>query len=254
MSSEQRELADPIANSVGIVLVPIPAGVFQMGSPTPKNNKPGRFQSELPRHRVTISNPFYIGACEVTQSQFEAVVGERPWEGKPLVKEGPDYAATYISWKKAVEFCRRLSKLEGKTYRLPTEAEWEYACRGRTKSNWSFGNDGEQLGEYGWFDANAYKAKQQYAHAIGQKQPNPWGLYDMHGNVWEWCSDWYGRYAKTKAATDPTGPKNGRVRVWRGGGFADPAVNTRSATRLSFGRVGYRPEFAAGFRVVREFK
>lgn len=255
MAAEQLELGDPIVNSVGMVLVPIPAGEFQMGTPIPKSNPPRHLTSEIPQHLVKITKPYYLSVCEVTQQQYQKVMGERPWAGKPLVRERSNCAATYISWKNAVEFCVKLSELESTTYRLPTEAEWECACRAGTITAYSFGNDSTELETFGWYDRNAYKDGGQYAHAVGQKRPNAWGLYDMHGNVWEWCQDWYAGYdSKKKNTIDPTGPKKGRVRVWRGGGFADSALNLRCATRLSFGRVGYRPGFAAGFRVVKNME
>ena len=252
MSSEQLAVGDPIENSVGMVLIPIPAGEFRMGSAKPKK---GRFEkSEAPKHLVKITKPYYLSVCEVTQQQYENVMGTRPWQGNPLVEEGPNYAATYIAWKDAVEFCRKLSEQENVEYRLPTEAEWEYACRAGTTKAYSFDGGGGELENHGWYDKNAYKDGEQYAHRVGQKIPNPWALYDMHGNVCEWCQDWYAGYGrKQEQAVDPTGPKKGRVRVWRGGNFADAGGNARSASRLSHGRVGYRSDFAAGFRVVRIF-
>ncbi len=254
MTSEQLELGDPIANSLGIVLVPIPAGEFQMGTHIPKKKRNDQLKAETPKHLVKITRPFYIAACEVTQEQYEKVMGERPWEGKPLVKESSHYAASYVTWKKAVEFCEKLSQQENQEYRLPTEAEWEYACRAGTTTAYSFGKDGKELGEYGWYMQNSYKAGEPYPHAIGQKIPNAWSLYDMHGNVWEWCQDKFGGYnGKKKVTIDPVGPKKGRLRVWRGGGFAESAGNVRSATRLRYGQAGYQPEYTAGFRVVRKF-
>lgn len=293
MTSDQLALGDPIINSVEIVLVPIPAGEFQMG--TSINNDPveKRYEKlmqnpdvqkkieaeevtkedlmkhvkqqvekdkqkkgapDTPQHLVKITKPYYLSVCEVTQQQFEKVMGSSPWKGKPLVQEGSNYAATYVSWDDAVEFCKKLSEQENAEYRLPTEAEWEYACRAGTASTYSFGDKGGELTEYAWYDANAYKEGEQYAHRVGQKLPNAWGLYDMHGNTWEWCQDWYAPYnGKQKEAVDPTGPKKGRFRVWRGGSFAEAMPNTRSATRLSYGRPGYRPEYLVGFRVVKTF-
>lgn len=201
---------------------------------------------------------FLIGVSEVTQSQFRRVMNETPWKEQPLTIEGDHVAASYISWDQAEAFCQKLSELEDATYRLPTEAEWEYACRAGTTTGFSFGDDGKQLGDFAWFDQNAYKAGEQYAHSVAQKLPNPWSLYDMHGNVWEWCSDFHGSYREQLKANkgdvlvDPAGPSRGRQHVWRGGGFAENAVNLRCASRGSYGRTDYRPEFMCGFRVVRE--
>jgi len=291
MTPEQLALSDPIANSVGMILVPVPAGEFQMGTLVNNASAEERFEKLMqnpdvikkiesgesteeglmkhakrranedkqrkggpntPQHLVKISKPFFLGVCEVTQQQYEAVMAEKPWAGQPLVEEGPDYAATYISWEKASEFCQKLSDKESVKYRLPTEAEWEYACRSGTTTEYGFGDDGVRLGEHAWYDANAYKADEQYAHEVGQMAPNAWAMYDMHGNAWEWCQDWYARYGQPKKeAIDPTGPEKGRQRVWRGGSFAENPINIRSASRLSFNRLDYRPEFAAGFRIVR---
>ena len=250
MTSAQLALGDPIVNSVGMALVPIPGGEFKMGSPNKKN--PGEDPKESPQHLVKMTKPFYLSVCEVTQQQYETVMGVRPWQGKPLVEDGPHYAATYVSWEDAAEFCRKLSDSEGVEYRLPTEAEWEYACRAGTTTAYSFGDDRSELGDYAWFGKNAYADGEQYAHRVGQKLPNPWGLYDMHGNAWEWCQDWFARYdGQKKEVIDPTGPGKGQVRVWRGGSFADNENNVRSATRISGGRDRYRPEYLVGFRVAR---
>ena len=291
MSSEQVALGDPLVNSVGVILVPVPAGEFQMGTAVSDASLEERFQKlmedpdvqkklgdgetsekdlkrfakwrtnedkkhkngpETPQHAVHISTAFFLSAFEITQGQYKAVMNEEPWAGQPLVEEGPDYAATYISWEKAAEFCRKLTDQEGIEYRLPTETEWEYACRAGTTTTYSFGNNGKDLGNHAWHDANAYKNGEQYAHIVGQKSPNPWALYDMHGNTWEWCQDWYARYGqRQKELVDPTGPEKGRHRVWRGGSFAENPINMRSASRLSYNRTDYRPDFAAGFRILR---
>jgi len=254
MTSAQLALGDPVMNSVGMVLVPIPSGNFKMGSQQEK--KWGQDTHESPQHRVEITKPFYLSVCEVTQQQYAQVMSSRPWEGQPLVEEGPHYAATYVRWEDAAEFCQKLSDQEGVAYRLPTEAEWEYACRAGTKSKYSFGDDDAELGDYAWCGKNAYADGEQYAHRVGRKLPNPWGLYDMHGNAWEWCQDWFAGFdiqKKTKVV-DPRGPQKGDVHVWRGGAFSDDAYNLRSAARLSNGRVRYRPEYLVGFRVVRIFK
>lgn len=264
MTPQQLEIGEPSMNTVGMVLVPVPAGDFLMGTAAPKKSKgkktalPHGAEAEMPQHEVRISKSFFISICEVTQQQYSQVTGETPWKGKPLIQENANVAASYVTWQQAMDFCTQLGDLESCVYRLPTEAEWEYACRATTTSAFSFGDDQSQLVESGWFDQNAYKSGEQYAHAVGQKQPNTWSLYDMHGNVWEWCADFHGSYAEQlkssngKSLVDPGGPDNGRQHVWRGGGFADNAVNLRSASRGSYGRVDYRPEFMAGFRVVKE--
>ena len=264
MATEQLDVGEPVANSVGMILVPIPGGEFQMGTAVTagdgkkKVTQPPGAEAEQPQHKVRIAKPFLMSICEVTQGQYEQVMNESPWEEQPLRKEGKNIAATYLSWKQANAFCKTLSELENATYRLPTEAEWEYACRAGTSTGYSFGDDGKQLGEYAWFDENAYKAGRQYAQAVGQKLPNAWSLYDMHGNTWEWCSDFHGSYgeqtkkAKGDVLVDPIGPEKGWQHVWRGGGFSENGVNLRSASRNSYGRVDYRPELMAGFRVVRE--
>jgi formylglycine-generating enzyme required for sulfatase activity len=155
-----------------------------------------------------------------------------------------------MNWDEAVEFCRKLSQKEGRKYRLPTEAEWEYACRAGTKTAYSFGDDDTKLGDYGWFRANAHDVGQKYGHIVAHKKPNPWGLYDMHGNVWEWCSDWLGDYP-TDAATDPNGPSTGENRVIRGGSVSFQGGDARSAERG-----GTKPDnesCSIGFRIVLDF-
>jgi formylglycine-generating enzyme required for sulfatase activity len=218
--------AVPVTNSIGIVLQPIPAGTFMMGSPA---SGKGRFVDET-QHQVTLTKPFSMGRTEVTQGQWKKVMGTEPWKGEDYVQEGDDYPAVYVSWNDAVEFCEKLSAMEGKVYRLPTEAEWEYACRGGTKTAFSFGDDEAELGKYAWFDGNAWDIDEKYAHRVAQKLPNPFGLYDMHGNVWEWCSDWKDDYPSTPL-TDPRGPDAGSFRVLRGGSWNSEPYNVRCAFR-----------------------
>jgi formylglycine-generating enzyme required for sulfatase activity len=256
MTPAQLELGDPIVNSIGILLVPIPAGEFQMGSPDSIR--------ERPQHLVKITKPFYLGAFEVTQSQYEKVMGVRPWQDPPFKvgpdhPAGPDYPATEVSWHNAVEFCLKLSEQEGVEYRLPTEAQWEYACRARTTTVYSFGDDASKLGQHAWYDKNARDIGENYPHRVGQKLPNSWGLYDMHGNVWEWCQDWYAPYGPEKVVIDLMGPEQGKSRVYRdgsrvfrGGCFAHPADNAPSVNRNDSnpgGSVGG----IVGYRVVRTY-
>jgi formylglycine-generating enzyme required for sulfatase activity/serine/threonine protein kinase len=197
----------PFINSINLALKKLPAGKFVMGEGSDA-------------HEVSLTKPFYIGVYEVTQEQYQRVMGTNP-----SFFEGASNPVEDVSWEDAVRFCRKLSELPeeknaGRVYRLPTEAEWEYACRGGTTTEFSFGDDRSKLGEYAWVDKNSGRA----THPVGKKKPNAWGLYDMHGNVWEWCSDWYGDYPKG-AVTDPVGPVNGSLRVRRGGSwFLDAAI------------------------------
>ncbi|MCL4205664.1 MAG: SUMF1/EgtB/PvdO family nonheme iron enzyme [Pirellulaceae bacterium] len=221
-----RHLGVPVevTNSIGIKLAFIPVGEFQMGSPDSDSDA---LNSEKPQHTVRITKPFYLGVTEVTQEQYERVMGANPSNFK-----GTHLPVERVSWEDAVDFCRKLSALPaersaGRVYRLPTEAEWEYACRAGSKTKWSFGDSESSLGEYAWYTSNAGSK----TNPVGQKKPNAWGLYDMHGNVWEWCSDWWKRDYTTTAMSDPTGPATGSARVFRGGSWLYYGVNCRSAYR-----------------------
>ena len=201
----------------------------EVGGPPPSVGR-GKWDDEN-QHEVTISRGFWLGKVEITQAQWESVMGTRPWEGQDLVQENPNYPAVYISWEDVQAFIAKLNRAEGAAvYRLPTEAEWEYACRAGTTTRWSFGDHESQVGDYAWYADNAWDVGEKYAHAVGTKLPNPWRLYDMHGNVWEWCQDWYESYSSS-AQIDPTGPILGSSRVVRGGNFAYNAWNARSAVR-----------------------
>jgi formylglycine-generating enzyme len=231
-------------NEIGMKFRLIPAGEFMMGSPEDEEYR----DNDEAFHRVQITKPFYLGVCEVTQGEWEAVMGTTPWRGEDYAIEGVDYPATYVSWEDVQEFCRRLSAREGKSYRLPTEAEWEYACRAGSTTAFCFGDSYSGLGEYAWYDENTWSAGREHPSEVGLKQANGWGLHDMHGNVWEWCEDWFDEdYYEDSPIDDPTGPPAGGYRVFRGGGWDGGPWICRSAHRLRLA-----PAFrylSLGFRV-----
>ena len=215
-------------NSIGMKLVLIPAGEFTMGSSDGTSD-------ERPPHKVRIAKPFYLGQYEVTVGHFRQFANESGYTGAgdswktAFRSQTDDHPVVKVSWDDAKAFCDWLSKKEGKEYRLPTEAEWEYACCAGTQTKWSFGDNQSELGDYGWFSGNS--ASQ--THPVGQKKPNAWGLYDMHGNVWEWCADWLGAYYYASSpADDPKGPSSGTNRVLRGGSWYDLAGGPGSSGRL----------------------
>ena len=207
-------------------------GVFQMGSP---DTEAGRDLDEGPVHEVEISKGFYMGRYEVTQGEWESVMGTTPWSGLDYVRADSSHPAVWISWDDVHAFIGRLNDAAGDSlYRLPSEAEWEYACRAGTSTRWSFGDDASQLTDYAWYGDNALDVGEEYGHGVGLKRPNPWGLYDMHGNVWEWVQDWYdGDYYDSSPRVDPLGPRTGSNRVIRGGSFSNFAQYVRSAFRIS---------------------
>jgi sulfatase modifying factor 1 len=259
-NTQPRTVDKAIVNGIGMKMTLIPPGEFMMGSPDGDAmaawikdypDIPYPAESEEPQHRVKITRPFYLAVHEVTQQQYEKVMGARPWQRTTSVREGPDYPAVYVSHNDAVGFCRRLSEQEGLEYRLPTEAEWEYACRAGTTTVYSFGDDASKLRQYAWYDKNAWDIDEKYPHRVGQKLPNPWGLYDMHGNIYEWCQDWYLPYGTEKVVSDPKGPAQGERRVLRDGAVHSPPSIIRSASRKS-SRPGSR-NHNRGFRVARTY-
>jgi formylglycine-generating enzyme required for sulfatase activity len=201
-------------------------------------------------HQVTLTKPFELGVYEVTQEQYEKVmVGTTPSRIK-----GSQNPVENVSWNDAVEFCRKLSELPGEkkagyVYRLPTEAEWDYACRAGTTTAYSFGDSESELGDYAWH----YKNSRDTTHPVGGKKPNPWGLYDMHGNVSEWCQDWHGSYP-SGSVTDPTGAASGSSRVLRGGSFLNLSSGVRSANRYNNQPDTRHNTYGVGFRPARTYR
>ena len=229
-------------NSIGMKFVEIPTGEFMMGEGDDAV-------------AVTLARPFLLGKYEVTQEQFKKVMSLEPWAGEREVQVSASNAASYVNWKEATMFCQRLTESEHEnnllsrsdSYHLPTEAQWEYACRAGTTTVYSFGDDESPLGDFAWFKDNAKNVDEAFAHRVGMKAPNPWGLHDMHGNVWEWCSDWHGE--KPSGGTNPVGPERGVIHVIRGGGWGNDPVGCRSAYRGS--SVPSNHNGLLGFRVAR---
>jgi formylglycine-generating enzyme required for sulfatase activity len=223
----------------GMHFVFIPAGEFMMGSP---ENEKDREVDEGPVHKVKLTKWLYLGKYEVTQAEWKAGMGTSPSDLK-----GENEPVEQVSWNDCQEFVKKLNEALGARtgagaappsgsqqvaplrFALPTEAQWEYACRAGTQTRYGFGDSDQDLGNYAWFVAN----KDGKTHPVGGKKPNAWGLYDMHGNVLEWCQDWSGSYSKGEAS-DPRGPDGGETRVCRGGSWGSPAGDCRSALRGRF--------------------
>ena len=234
-----------------LVLRRIEAGTFTMGSPSGES---GRNSNET-QHQVTLTKPFYIGLFEVTQKQYALVMGSNPsyfsGDKRPVEEVSwnaiRDNSGTY-NWPNSTavdanSFIGRLQKRTGLAFDLPTEAQWEYACRAGTTTAYSYG--ASENGDYMWYYSNS----SSQTHEVGTKKPNGWGLYDMHGNVWEWCLDWYASSLGTAAVTDPKGASSGPNRVRRGGSWNYYAANCRSANRfISYPSSGY---YDLGFRLSR---
>ena len=229
-SQAPAEKPGKLKNSIGIEFASIPAGKFLMGSPATEKER----SSNETQHEVTLTQGFRMGVHEVTQAQYEQVMGKNPSEFK-----GATLPVETVSYDDTLAFCKKLSdlpaeKAAGRKYRLPTEAEWEYCCRAGTSTPFHFGNElnGTQANcdgtiPYGTTQNGPFLRK---TTPVGSYPPNAWGLYDMHGNVWEWCQDWLDSYPK-QSVTDPRGPEVGSNCVLRGGSWGDVAADCRSASR-----------------------
>ncbi|MCD6405497.1 MAG: formylglycine-generating enzyme family protein, partial [Planctomycetes bacterium] len=239
-----------IHEKTGIEMVFIPAGEFMMGSPSGESR---RDSDEGPVHKVVLTKAFYLGKYEVTNGQYQAFLNSAGYDGSrdadsdylrhhrdwnKYASTGDSYPIVCVSWKNAQAYCKWAG------LRLPTEAEWEYACRAGSSTRFSFGDSDSQLDSYAWYNGNSGSK----THPVGQKRPNGWDLYDMHGNVWECCADWKGDYP-SGSVTDPQGPSSESARVLRGGSWNINPQNCRSAYRSY-----YSPDYSgsvSGVRVAR---
>ncbi|MDQ1252205.1 MAG: hypothetical protein QG646_1323 [Euryarchaeota archaeon] len=225
--------------SIGMEFVLIPSGKFIMGS---QLDEKGRWDAEGPVHEVIIKNSFYMGKYPVTQKQWKSVMSSNPSYFK-----GDDLPVEKVSWNDAQEFIKKLNQTEKTNiYSLPSEAEWEYSCKAGTTTRFSFGDDESKLGDYAWYGENSGSE----THPVGQKKPNPWGLYDMHGNAWEWCQDeWHRNYDGAPSDGRAWESRSTSSRVYRGGCWKCYAMFCRSAYRLKL-RPVYHRDFI-GFRLLR---
>jgi formylglycine-generating enzyme required for sulfatase activity len=207
--------------------------------------------------KVGLTKGYWLGKYEVSQSEWKHVMKTEPWKGQHCAKEGEDYPATFVRWNDATDFCRKLTEQErqagrlpiGWEYTLPTEAQWERACRARSQTLFSFGDDESKLSDYAWFKENALKSGEPYAHQVGQKKANLWGLHDMHGNVSEWCRDVFAE--KVPGGRDPEvtadEKSKGSIRAKRGGNWGVVAAHCRSGDRSAYqdenrnAFIGFRP-------------
>jgi formylglycine-generating enzyme required for sulfatase activity len=229
-----------LGNGVSLDMVLIPAGKFKMGSPAAE---PGQQSNEI-QHEVALTNPFYLGKYEVSQDQWESVMGNNP----SSKMKGAKFPVTDVSWNDCQEFIKKLNTKTNGNYRLPTEAEWEYACRAGTTTAYSIG-DKLTESDANILDVTSIKGGTGIKK-VGIYKPNGFGLYDMHGNVWEWCADWYGDYP-AGPAIDPKGPVTGGVRVLRGGSFNFNVSTSRSSCRGYDDAPAFRFNDVYGFRLAR---
>ena len=225
----------PVKDGISIDMVRVEAGTFTMGATAEMKNP---WNEEKPTHQVTLTNDYYMGKYEVTQALWKAVMGSNPSNFK-----GDNLPVEKVIWNDCQEFISKLNRITGKTFRLPTEAEWEYAARGGNKSRGYQYSGSNNLSDVAWYTANSGSK----THAVGTKQPNELGIYDMTGNVWEWCQDWYGKYSST-SQVNPTGANSGSDRVYRGGSWIGNAWFCRSSYR--YGSSPDNRSYALGLRLV----
>ena len=233
-SSSGNTITIPVKDGISIDMVRVEAGTFTMGATAEMKDPYGE---EKPTHQVTLTNDYYIGKYEVTQALWKAVMGNNP-----SCFKGDNLPVETVTWDDCQEFISQLNRITGKTFRLPTEAEWEYAARGGKKGRGCQYSGSNNLSDVAWYKDNS----DSKTHAVGSKQANELGIYDMSGNVWEWCQDWYGRYSKS-SQTNPTGATSGSYRVLRGGSCFITARICRSSYRR--GNTPVNRDYSLGFRL-----
>ncbi|HPB32200.1 MAG TPA: formylglycine-generating enzyme family protein [Candidatus Sumerlaeota bacterium] len=232
----QKNFSVDLGSSITLEMIWISGGTFQMGSPSSES---GRYDSEGPMHSVELDG-FWMGKYEVTQEQYQAVMGINPSNFKRAANPVEN-----VSWNDAMGFCRKLQTKTGHLFTLPTEAQWEYACRAGTQTRFHFGDSKLTLADYAWIRRSFTRRR---THPAGEKKPNQFGLYDMNGNVVEWCADWYGDYT-SGSAKNPPGPSSGAYRVCRGGSVYSRPENCRSSARSHL--IPENRGNTLGFRVAR---
>ncbi len=239
----EEKITKSYTNSIGTEFVLVPAGEFDMGSLEDEKNW---YRNERPQHRVKIPKEFYIGKYPVTQKEWVEIMGFNPSRSK-----GDDNPVAKVSWSDVQDFISKLNEKEGTNkYRLPSEAEWEYACRAGTTTRYYFGDDDAKLTDHAWYDVDESTG----SHELGQKQPNPWGLYDMHGNLWEWVQDRYHdsyEGAPTDGSAWEEDDSAKEIHVLRGGAWSTRAEGCRCASRYYYPKDGRRSR-RSGFRLVME--
>ncbi|MDP6545086.1 MAG: formylglycine-generating enzyme family protein [Phycisphaerae bacterium] len=252
--AEAKKLGIPVAfeNAVGVKFVLVPAGEFMMGS---ADDEVGRYKVEGPQHKVKIAKAFYVAIHQVTQGQWKSVMNTKPWKGKSGAKDDPANVVNWVNWNDATSFCAALEKKDGRSYRLLSEAQWEYSCRAGSTTRYFYGDDLklEKLGDYGWWGKKGWwDRKDKYVRPPGLKKPNAWGLYDMIGSVWEMCMDvMHKNYegAPTDGSAWMTGAPSDTEpgHPLRGGGSHSDHRRVRSASRHSY-RQSHKSHYV-GFRV-----
>jgi len=244
-SKEREAVHRNLVKKIDEDMVIIPSGSFLMGSNDGEDD-------ERPIHNVLVDG-FYLGKYEITQQQWVDIMRTRPWKNLEYVREGDNYPAVNITWYDARHFIRKLNHISGEHFRLPTEAEWEYACRAETTTKFSNNALKETLSQYAWYYGNAFIKDEMYAHEVGTRKPNKWEVYDMMGNVYEWCSDWYRRnYYNKSPVYNPAGAMYGKCKAVRGGDWARTDYFLRVASRRYYSP--HYKDINVGFRLAKSIE